>query len=317
MAEMDLLQFIPLNGNMVFLACVFLSAILFAYAIVSMTTSWFSVRRRATDKSGFAGSDLPVTANDKFFSSSDGRSLLDGLLPKNEKSKSELRQFMNLAGYYSPAAPAIFQLARIITGIALGMVAPFYVQMIFPEMTFPLVTAACVFVALLGYMLPRSLVSLQRDKLLEEHRIGFPDFLDLLVICVEAGVGVDSAIERISQELAKPYPSLSLNLRFMSAELRNGRSTRDALDNMAQRLGIEEARAFATLIQQSEELGSSLVQSLRVYSEEMRAKRYARAEEKAHALPVKMVVPLGFFCFPVVLGVTLFPIALKISETFV
>jgi tight adherence protein C len=119
-------------------------------------------------------------------------------------------------------------------------------------------------------------------------------------------------MERISRDLARDYPSLARNLGFMSLELRAGKSTREALENLAMRLGIPEAKSFATLIQQSEELGSSLVQSLRVYSDEMRQKRLARAEEKAHALPVKLVVPLALFIFPVILGVTLMPVALKL-----
>ena len=98
----------------------------------------------------------------------------------------------------------------------------------------------------------------------------------------------------------------------MSLELRAGRSTRDALENLGRRLGIEEAKSFTTLIQQSEELGSSLIQSLRVFSDEMRAKRLSRAEEKAQSLPVKLVLPLAFFIFPVILGITLMPVAIKL-----
>ena len=95
---------------------------------------------------------------------------------------------------------------------------------------------------------------------------------------------------------------------------RAGKTTREALDNLAIRLGIDEGRSFARLIQQSEELGSSLIQSLRVYSNEMRAKRLARAEEKAHSLPVKLVLPLALFIFPVILGITLMPVAMKLYK---
>ena len=167
---------------------------------------------------------------------------------------------------------------------------------------------------LLGYMIPRIFVSMGRDKLLEEHRQGFPDFMDLLVICVEAGIGIDSAMERVGRDLARSYPSLSRNIGFMSLELRAGRSTREALENLGWRLGIDEARSFTTLIQQSEELGTSLVQSLRVYADDMRAKRLSRAEEKAHALPVKLVLPLALFIFPVILGITLMPVAIKVYQ---
>jgi tight adherence protein C len=164
----------------------------------------------------------------------------------------------------------------------------------------------------LGYFLPRSLVSLRRDALCQQHRQGFPDFLDLLIICVDAGIGVESAIDRLHKELYSAYPSLAHNLHLMNLELRAGRTMREALDNLSERLGIEEAKSFATLLQQSEELGSSLVQSLRVYSDEMRAKRLVRAEEKAHALPAKLVIPLGFCIFPVILGVTLMPVAIRV-----
>ena len=101
----------------------------------------------------------------------------------------------------------------------------------------------------------------------------------------------------------------------MALEVRAGKPTREALDNLGGRLGIPEAKAFATLIRQSEELGTSLVQSLRVYSEEMRQKRLSRAEEKASSLPAKLVIPLGSFIFPVVLGVTLLPIAIKLLSS--
>jgi len=233
---------------------------------------------------------------------------------RNEADKTELRRFLNLAGYYGRRTPAIYQLVRILAALGLGLISAAGYGKLFPNHPFWVVTGASMLLAALGYYLPRSMVSLRRDKLCEEHRQGFPDFLDLLVICVEAGIGVDSAIERVGKDLTRSFPSLAQNLRFMSLELRAGRSTRGALDNLSQRLGIEEARSFATLIQQSEELGSSLVQSLRVYAEEMRAKRLARAEEKAHGLPAKLVIPLGLFIFPVILGVTMMPVALKVFK---
>jgi tight adherence protein C len=168
--------------------------------------------------------------------------------------------------------------------------------------------------ALLGYYLPKTLVSLRRDAVIARHRNGFPDFLDLMVICADAGVGVESAIDRVSRELAVAHPSLARNLQIMSMEMRAGRSRHDALSNLADRLGIEEARSFATLLQQSEELGTSLVQALRVYSDEMRAKRFARAEEKAMGLPAKLVIPLGLCVFPVILAVVLLPVVIKLYK---
>ncbi len=260
----------------------------------------------ATGPGSIAGQRLVNAENDKKF--------FDAFLLRSTKSKSELRTFLNLAGYYGTQTPFWYQVIRIISGIAFGITTPTWVGVVWPNLPYPLVILLTFFVAFLGFMLPRSIVSLQRDKLLEEHRNGFPDLLDLLVICVEAGIGMDSAIDRVGTDLKRAFPSLSTNLRFMSLEMRAGRSTREALSNLADRLGIGEAKSFAMLVQQSEELGSSLVQSLRVYSDEMRDKRLSRAEEKAHALPAKLVLPLGLFIFPVLLGVTIFPIAIKISK---
>ncbi len=298
------------NGRLISLTLVFVSVILFTVAVFILTTTWFGVRRRATSSMGLAVSN----GQQQLLTHANENSRLDSIFSRNQKSKSELRKFLNLAGYYGTQTPFWFQVIRIISAIAFGMTTPFWAGKVFADMPYIMTVAVTILVALLGFMLPRSIVSLQRDKLMEEHRNGFPDLLDLLVICVEAGIGMDSAIDRVGADLKRAYPSLSTNLRFLSLEMRAGRSTREALNGLADRLGIGEARSFAMLIQQSEELGSSLVQSLRVYSDEMRSKRLSRAEEKAHALPAKLVLPLGLFIFPVLLGVTVFPISIKIFK---
>jgi len=301
-----LLQDVLQSGNYWFLLLVFASVTFFTFAISSMTSTWMEVRRRASQTA-------VLPAGPGFTAAASSRSL-DAFLPKSQSELGEVRKFLSLAGYYGARAPAIYQLIRIATAFAFGILTGLLYGGLFPDHPFFAGIGAAMMMALLGFMLPRSVVSLQRDSLCEEHRQGFPDFLDLLVICIEAGIGIESAIDRVSQDLARSYPSLARNLTFMSLELRAGSTTRVAMANLGERLGIDEARSFATLIQQSEELGSSLVQSLRVYSDEMRDKRLARAEEKAHALPVKLVVPLGLFIFPVIFGVTLLPVALKIYK---
>lgn len=298
------------QGELVIYGLIFLSTALVTVAIANLSATWLGVRRRAT--AGTHGAAFAGAAQDLLTNDPRSGGILDGLLPSSEQEKSQLRQFLNMAGYYGRSTPAVYQLIRILTAVVFGLVtAPAY-GTVFPDHPFFAVIAASLTMTLLGYYLPKSLVSLRRDRVCEEHRQGFPDFLDLLVICVEAGIGITSAIDRVSKDLARGYPSLSRNLGFMNLELRAGRSTRDALENFGARLGIEEARSFATLLQQSEELGSSLVQSLRVYSDEMRSKRMARAEEKANALPAKLVIPLGLCIFPVILGITLMPVAIKI-----
>jgi tight adherence protein C len=299
------------QGQVVFYGSVFLSVVLATIVIGNLTTTWLGIRRRALDGREISAAQAGTTAEESLFGAGAG-GYFDGLLPANETEKSELRKFLNLAGFYGRGAPAIYQLVRIGTAVLFGMATALFYGRLFPNHPFAAVVGASTVLAVLGYYLPRSVVSLRRDGLCEEHRQGFPDFMDLLIICVEAGIGIDSAIERVSGDLSRGYPSLARNLKFMTAEMRAGRSTRDSLDNLATRLGIDEAKSFATLLRQSEELGSSLVQSLRVYSDEMRAKRLARAEEKAMALPAKLVIPLGLFIFPVILGITMLPVAIKI-----
>jgi tight adherence protein C len=136
--------------------------------------------------------------------------------------------------------------------------------------------------------------------------------MDLMVVCSEAGLSMEAAIERIARELVEGYPSLAENLYMASLEIRAGKSFTEALERLGQRLAIEEAAMLATLLQQSIELGTSLSQSLRVYSDEMRNKRMSRAEEKAYALPAKLVVPLTLFVFPVLIVTLMFPAVIRV-----
>ena len=124
---------------------------------------------------------------------------------------------------------------------------------------------------------------------------------------------MEASVERVSRELIGTHPSLAQNLQLVSIELRAGRSLDDALKALAERLGVEEVRAFATLLQQSRELGTSLSGALRVFSDEMRHKRMAAAEEKAHALPAKMSVPVTMCILPVVLLVAIIPVIVRVS----
>ena len=303
--------FLVTQGDKIFFVTVFTSVTLFIVALYKMTSGWSDVRRRtlaAADGHQVSKTDLPINLVDSHLRSG----LFSNLIPNDLVRKSELTMFLNSAGFYGGRAVIYYQIVRIATAIGFGLLTAIFYGQLYPKHPIAFAVAASLVMTLLGYMLPRTIVSLKRDGLLEEHRQGFPDFLDLLVICVEAGIGIDSAIERVGRDLARSFPSLSQNLGIMSLELRAGRSTKEALQNLGARLGIDEARSFATLVQQSEELGTSLVQSLRVYSDEMRAKRLSRAEEKAHALPVKLVLPLALFIFPVILGITLMPVAIKL-----
>ena len=136
--------------------------------------------------------------------------------------------------------------------------------------------------------------------------------MDLLVVCADAGLSMEASLDRVGRELGDSYPSLCANLHMTNLEIRAGRTMTEALEHLSDRLGLEEARSFSTLITQSEELGSSITEALRVYSDDMRHKRLSRAEEKAYALPAKLSVPLMLFVFPVLFVVILLPVFVRL-----
>jgi tight adherence protein C len=133
----------------------------------------------------------------------------------------------------------------------------------------------------------------------------------MLVVCIDAGLGLDASFGRIRPEVAKRSRALEANLAILGAEVRAGRSTADALDSFADRVNLDEVRAFVLALRQSLELGMDVADALRVFSDEMRDKRLLRAEETANKLPVKMVIPLGVCIFPVILMVMMLPVAIR------
>ena len=144
-----------------------------------------------------------------------------------------------------------------------------------------------------------------------QFRLLFPDFLDLLVVCADAGLTIEAAFERVRAEVGRRSHAFGMNLQMMGAEIRAGRGMVEALVSLADRLDLDEATSFVGMLRQSIELGSDVGDALRVFSEEMRDKRLLRAEEAANKLSVKLVLPLGLFIFPVVLLVVMLPVLIK------
>ncbi|TPJ55468.1 type II secretion system F family protein [Mesorhizobium sp. B2-7-1] len=227
---------------------------------------------------------------------------------------ARLRLKLIQAGYMEPRAVGMFFLIRFTTlvGAALGA----FLINHWAASAESTMTSRWTFIILSGaggYFLPGLVLTQKVREKMREYRNGFPDFMDLMIVCSDAGMSMEAGIERVSKELARTYPSLSQNLILVSLELRAGRSLDDALKALADRLSLDEVRSFATLLQQSKELGTSLSGSLRVFSDEMRHKRMSLAEEKAHALPAKMSVPVTVCILPVVLMIAIIPIIVKLT----
>jgi tight adherence protein C len=226
---------------------------------------------------------------------------------------ARLRMRLIQAGYMDPRAVGTFFLIRF-SGLVVFAIGAFIADHWSGSTASSL--SRWAFIGMTGgagYFLPGLvLMKLVRDKM-REYRNGFPDFMDLMIVCSDAGMSMEAGIERVSKELTAAYPSLSENLQLVSLELRAGRSLDDSLKSLADRLSLDEVRSFATLLQQSKELGTSLSGALRVFSDEMRHKRMSLAEEKAHSLPAKMSVPVTMCILPVVMMIAIIPIIVKLT----
>jgi tight adherence protein C len=226
---------------------------------------------------------------------------------------ARLRMRLIQAGHMDPSAVGKFFLIRF-AGFAVAAVGAFLAdQWMGGDSTAMSRWTFVVMAGGAGYFFPGLALTRQIHLKMREYRNGFPDFMDLMIVCSDAGMSMEAGIERVSKELFITYPSLSQNLTLVSLELRAGRSLDDALKSLADRLSLDEVRSFATLLQQSKELGTSLSGALRVFSDEMRHKRMSMAEEKAHALPAKISVPVTVCILPVVLMIAVIPIIVKMT----
>jgi tight adherence protein C len=176
-----------------------------------------------------------------------------------------------------------------------------------------LIFAAAV---LVGYMIPEGWLLWRINARQQRLRHALPDVLDLLVICVEAGLGLDHALLRVSEELQFTHPDLSEELQHVNAEMRLGKNRSDALRELARRTGLDDVKSLVAMLVQTERFGTSIAQSLRVYSDDLRLKRRQRAEEAAAKISVKMVPVLVFFIFPALMVVVLGPAVITIMRQF-
>jgi tight adherence protein C len=232
---------------------------------------------------------------------------------EKETDKTKLQRDLARAGYFSANATFWYLVIRFGLGIGLPVLA-FFALPVFGVALHPSTrNAVLCAMAAVGFFLPAQWVVHRQKVLYQQCRDGFPDFLDLMVVCTEAGLAPRAAIDRIARELAQTYPYLGANLYLMCLELRAGVSLAEAIANLGRRTALEDVNNLGSLLQQTEQLGTSMGEALRVYSEEMRDKRMSRAEEKAHALPVKLTMPLGLFVFPVMLVVIGLPVFLRIK----
>jgi len=230
--------------------------------------------------------------------------------PRSPKELGNLRLRLVQAGYRRDEALPVFFGMRILFAVLLFALA-----------ATPLVMKPNIMLGLLGlalgYVLPGMVLARLAKRRAHRIQLSLADALDLMVVSVEAGLGLDQAIQRVGQELAFAYPDLADELRLVNLELRAGKARAEALRNVADRTGVDDLGSLVTMLIQTDKFGTSVAQSLRVYSETLRTKRRQRAEEAAAKTGVKMVFPLVFCIFPSIWVVTIGPAAIKFIKVMV
>ena len=243
------------------------------------------------------------------------RPLAAYILPKKEKERSRVGQLLTHAGYRSPYALSVFYGVKSLLIVALPfgvlIASPFFPRITTSELLFCGVAAAAAGALIPSMWLDRRVLA--RQRLL---RVGFPDALDLLVVCVEAGLGLAPALQRVADEITVSHPELGADLALVNAEMRAGVERADALRNLAERTGLADIRGLVTLMVQTMRFGTSIADALRVYSEEFRDKRMQAAEEMAAKIGTKMIFPLVFCLFPSFFLVAIGPAVIRIIDAF-
>lgn len=235
----------------------------------------------------------------------------------DSKDRDQLRKRLSQAGFNSPTAPVFYVITRF--SLAIGL--PVALLSSQPLMSHPFTGTTLIAAALMscfaGLIAPRSFVNNRVNARKVQIEQEFPDALDLLVVCVEAGLGMEAAFIRVGHEVRESHPRISEEFSRMAAELNAGRSRTDALRAMADRADVEQIRSFVALLIQTESLGVSIGQTLRTYSVEMREHRLLKAEEKALRIPVLMTIPLITCILPVIVTTALLPAIIDIVRQVV
>jgi tight adherence protein C len=236
------------------------------------------------------------------------------IVPLSATEADRLQKRLFRAGYTSPDAPLIFRAVQLVSTFGL----PGLVLMTCIILNYPVLYALlwALLAACLGFYLPRYV--LRRKIYNRQQRItwGLADALDLLVITVEAGLGLNAALVRVSEELRGVHPDIYEEFETVNLEIRVGRSREEALRNLAERTGVDDLRSFVALMIQADRYGSSIGRAVRVFADSLRTKRRQRAEQTAQKASLKLMFPLTFFLFPAIVLIILGPSVLNLVDLF-
>jgi tight adherence protein C len=240
------------------------------------------------------------------------------LEPQDAKQLSQIRLTLMQAGYRHRDAVRYFNFAQMALAILFLILGVLYYLLVIngDDSTTTQAVAYILGPGLIGYMAPKYWVTKRRQQRQQEIEEGFPDSLDMMLVCVEAGQSMDQAIIRVSKEMVASYPALAQEYETVAHQVKAGRDKPGVLAELAERCGVQDITSFTTVLTQSQTFGTSIAEALRVYAAEMRDKRVMRAEEKANKLPTKMTLATMLLTVPPLLIILVGPSVLGIMDLF-
>lgn len=315
----ELLDLSPLTRSIVLVALFGLSTFIFM-RVLQFATARMEVRRqvRRIGQAGSAREDsqASIQARDESAWARLAQSLEQAGLSLVDTKGDKLRERMIAAGFREPSAPKIFTMVRLGMVFLLPGAYLLLTALSDEETSFLKLYIISTGLAAMGLYMPNLFVQARIDRRKEAIELGFPDCLDLMLVCVEAGLGLEAAMNRVGREMMRSHPQIAELLSTATLQMRAGSPRDDALRMMGTMSGVDYVRSFAALLIQSDKMGTSLGDSLRIYAAEMREKRKMRAEEKAHRLPVLISIPLVVFMLPTMISVVMLPGIVRIVRDF-
>ena len=264
----------------------------------------------------FLGDVKPADNQSSSVASPKFESVSKYLLPDNQKERSATEERLMHAGFVSPGVVSAFYGIRIILFIVVPSITIVVLPTFFPELSPEKVLVSIAVAALFAFLLPSMVLDRLIMKRKRKLRNAFPDALDLLIVCVEAGMGLNPALQRVSQELDVSHPELAAEFALVTVEIRAGIDRVESLKNLSKRTGLEDINGMVSLLAQSMRFGTSVAETLRVYSEDFRDRRMQLAEEEAAKIGTKMIFPMVLCLFPAFFVVAIGPAILSVFEAF-
>jgi tight adherence protein C len=303
---------VPIVGGVL----LFVAVVLIVVGASAMLSEFEFMQRRlaaprAPVSNGYGGGKSSILLEDNLLKK------IDTLVtPKDLDELSRIRKHLIRAGYRKPSAVRVFYLSKAVLALSFAVVAAVVLPFTAGSLPVPVLAIIMIGAMLVGYIIPSFWVEREIEYRRLDAELGFPDLLDMLLICIEAGNGLDQAARRVTREIGVVNEVLADELRIVNEELYAGKSREAVFRDFADRLGVPDISAFAAVLRQSDEFGVSIAETLRVYAEELRAKRVMRAEEKANLMPIKLALGSIAFTIPPTLMIMAGPSVIMVLRTF-